>query len=223
MARSLGTALFRFAASGHLVLLLALVASPPAAAQVVQPVSGVVVDLHGSVAIYDQPGQVTGPLGVTADSLPRRGLGGAAGVHVYPFRFGGVTVGLGLSGLWTRGAATPTDTDGRPTGPAGETTLASLVPVLSFNFGTRDGWSYIGGGFGASTYTMRVRAAAEPSALPKVRTITFGAGARWFARPHLAFSFDVRWLALAAQTPAGDGGAPPKTTRMVASAGVSIR
>ncbi len=223
MARSLGTALFKFAASAHLVLLAALLASPPGAAQVVRPVSGLVVDLHGSVAIYDQPGQVTGPLGVTVESLPKRGLGARVGVHLYPARVGGVTLGLGAFGLWTRGAATPVNPEGQPTGPTGETTLMSLLPELSFNFGSRDGWSYVSAGLGGSIYRSRLRAAPEPSASPRVRTISFGGGARWFARPHLAFSFDLRWLALGAQAETRDTPARPKTTRFVASAGVSIR
>jgi hypothetical protein len=195
----------------------------PAPAQVVQPTGGLVVDLHGSVAIYDQPGQVTGPLGVTAESLPARGLGAAGRVHVYPVRVRGIVVGLGASGLWTRGTATPVDREGRPTGPSGETVLASLLPEVSLNFGTRDGWSYLGAGAGWSIYRSRLRAAPETTASPRVRTVSFGAGARWFARPHLAFSFDLRWLALGPQAATADTPARPKTTRLVASAGVSIR
>lgn len=195
----------------------------PAAAQVVQPLRGFVVDAHGAVALFDQPGQVTGPLGISKDSLPPRGLGAAAGAHVYPARLGHIVLGLGVSGLWTRGTATPVDREGRPTGPTGETSLLALVPHVSLNFGSHEGWSYISAGVGAAVYRSRLQADAVPPTPPRVRTIAFGAGARWFARPHLAFSFDLRWLALGPQPETADTPARPKTTRFVASAGVSIR
>lgn len=216
-------ALARLSRSVSLFVAASVFWAAPAAAQIVRPVGGFVVDAHGAVATFDQPGQVTGALGVTAESLPKRGLGARAAFHFYPARVGGVVVGLGVVGLWTRGSVTPVDREGRPSGPSGETTLMSLLPEISFNFGSRDGWSYVSAGFGGSIYRSRLQAASEATASPRVRTVAFGAGARWFARPHVAFSFDLRWLALGSQAATIDTPARPKTTRLVASAGVSVR
>jgi hypothetical protein len=50
-------------------------------------------------------------------------------------------------------------------------------------------------------------------------TINIGGGARWFAKQHLAFTFDVRFHRL----PAGSLGDATATTLIVASVGVSLR
>jgi hypothetical protein len=70
---------------------------------------------------------------------------------------------------------------------------------------------------------MRRTDVAAPSSVPRVQTINFGAGARWFARKHLAFSFDLRWYSLDAQAETAETPAVPRTTRLVASAGISVK
>jgi hypothetical protein len=126
-----------------------------------------------------------------------------------------VTFGIGASGFWSRGRRTAVDAAGKPVGPTVETRLASLAPQVSLNFGKRDGWSYISAGIGRSIYTMRRTDVAAPSSVPRVRTLNFGAGARWFARKHVAFSFDLRWYALDGQDETAETPAVPRTTRMV--------
>ena len=58
----------------------------------------------------------------------------------------------------------------------------------------------------------------------QLKTISYGGGARWFIKTHLAFSFDVRFYAINPGTPfvAGVLGSPRKTL-LVIGAGVSVR
>jgi hypothetical protein len=205
------------------------IASSPAAAQTAapltinQPIGWFVVDVHGVLGRYSQPNQVAAALGVAKADLPSLGIGAGAGVHVYPLRWGGVTFGAGVSAIWTRGLRTPTDTTGQATGPTVETKLAAITPQLSLNFGTRKGWSYISVGVGPAKYSMRLAAEAPPPSIPRVQALNYGAGARWFAKRHLAFSFDVRWYSLPEQAETAETPAVPRTTRMVFSAGISLK
>jgi hypothetical protein len=70
---------------------------------------------------------------------------------------------------------------------------------------------------------MRLGDSVGLSGLPRTRAVNFGAGARWFARRHLAFSFDLRWYSMQAQGATTVTPAVPRTTRMVFTAGISIR
>lgn len=215
-------------ASSPTVISIALAAlwtagATAARAQTAEPVGKFVADVHGVLARYDQPNHVAAQLGVAGTSLPGTGPGVGFGAHVYPLRWRNITVGMGVSGVWSRGRQTPTDPDGEATGPTVETTLAALAPQASLNFGTRNGWSYISGGVGPATYTMRLAASPTASSVPRVRAINFGAGARWFAKQHVAFSFDLRWYALDAQAATAETPERSRTTRMVFSAGISVK
>ena len=72
--------------------------------------------------------------------------------------------------------------------------FTAFTPQLSFNFGNGDGWSYISGGIGRGVWST-VPDAQQPLPADEERltTINYGAGARWFAKPHVAFTFDVRF------------------------------
>ena len=67
--------------------------------------------------------------------------------------------------------------------------LTSVTPQISFNFGTGDGWSYISGGIGPTIWSVvpEGRAALPPDE-ERLQTINYGGGARWFVKPHLAFT-----------------------------------
>jgi hypothetical protein len=54
-------------------------------------------------------------------------------------------------------------------------------------------------------------------------SINVGVGARWFAKAHLAFSFDVRVHIVSAGAAEGTVPATPRSTLLTASAGISLR
>jgi hypothetical protein len=56
-----------------------------------------------------------------------------------------------------------------------------------------------------------------------LKTINYGGGARWFAKKHLAFSFDVRFHAINPGTASGGFPPSPRTTFLVIGAGVSVK
>jgi hypothetical protein len=94
------------------------------------------------------------------------------------------------------------------------------APQLSFNFGHRRGWSYISGGISASRLTI---AQEGSSGGPRAQTIDYGGGARWFAREHLAFSFDVRFYAISPTFAEPGFPARGRARMLVVSAGISIK
>jgi hypothetical protein len=99
-----------------------------------------------------------------------------------------------------------------------------LSSQLSFNFGNGDGWSYISGGIGQSIWQIipdGANAAAPDE--ERIRTFNYGGGARWFAKPHLAFTFDVRVHAIDPGKPSAIGPGSPRTPLLVMGAGVSIK
>ncbi len=186
------------------------------------PIGPFAIDVHGALPRFDQSGFTAGELGVVKTTLPTWGLGVQLGAHWYPLRIAKVTVGIGGSMLFGRARKTPTDADGNATGPTIESRLIALSPQLSLNFGTGTGWSYISGGIGRSVFDTRLDTTPADNSR-KVRTIDFGGGARWFAKPHLAFSLDLRFYSIPAQPATATLTATPKTTRMVFSAGISIK
>jgi hypothetical protein len=95
---------------------------------------------------------------------------------------------------------------------------------LSLNFGTGHGWSYISGGIGQSTWSI-VPAAQEPfpSDSDRMRTVNYGGGARWFAKEHLAFSFDVRFYQIDPGTPYFGNPGSPRSVLVIIGAGVSVK
>ena len=204
--------------------LITLIAANPSDAQDPPPKIGpFVVDLHATVPQFPQDLQLAQSRGMTLAELPGRGLGVLAGVHIYPLRWRGITFGLGGEFATGRSRQTPTAAQ-TAVRPATER-LTTITPQLSFNFGTGNGWSYISGGLGRSTWAVvpqgQVGFAADSETL---KTISYGGGARWFMKTHLAFSFDVRFYAINPGTPffAGSLGSP-RTTLLVIGAGVSVR
>ncbi len=242
--------------AGFLILLLAL--APPAAAQAIGPPGPFVVDLRGTMAGLPDGGGFLPPVPSTT-VIPARGFGFDAGGHVYPIGFKRVRFGVGVSMLRARGTASPvkvpapkagsSSSSTSPKAPATPmpdiaTTFSGWAPQVSLNFGNHDGWSYLSAGVGQA----RIRTVATLSAfsdertIDQVRTMNFGGGARWFASPHVAFGFDVRFYKLAQTTATVPGPATaivngvtvpapatsltvttPKTSLMVISVGVSVR
>jgi len=180
------------------------------------------VDVHGTVPRFPSSPQLAESRGMTLAELPGAGLGLQLGLHLYPLRWRGVTFGIGAEVIGTRARQTPPPTNAglRST----EEKFLSAAPQLSFNFGTGNGWSYLSGGIGLSQWSL-LPAGEEPlpSDTERLKTINYGGGARWFAKPHLAFSFDVRFYAINPGSPYSNFPGTPRTTLMVIGAGVSFK
>jgi hypothetical protein len=205
-------------------VLLTVFAARPALAQDPPPRIGpFVVDLHATVPLFPQDLQLAQSRGMNLAELPGSGLGVQAGVHVYPLRWRAITFGIG--GEFAAGRARQTPQAAQTTVRPATERLTTITPQLSFNFGTGNGWSYISGGLGRSTWAVVPKGqegfAADSEAL---KTITYGGGARWFMKSHVGFSFDVRFYAINPGTPffAGALGSP-RTTLVVIGAGVSVK
>jgi hypothetical protein len=84
-----------------------------------------------------------------------------------------------------------------------------LAPAVAFNFGSGHGWSYVSAGIGA--FAMVLRPEVDRTCGPLMRVLTdlnYGGGARWFIKPHLAFSFDVRVYRSSLEARSGRTGQP---------------
>ena len=223
---------------GHLAfklssLILFLVLSTAAAARAQDPppkIGPFVVDLHATVPKYPSSPTLAASHDVVVAELPGRGLGVQVGGQVYFFRWRAVTFGIGGEYAASRGRKSPPDTQGSST--ATDTTalreteekFSSKGTALSFNFGTGHGWSYISGGIGQSTWSVIPDGrAALPSDQAQLKTINYGGGARWFAKAHVAFSFDVRFYAINPGPASLDFPGSPRTTMLVIGAGVSLK
>ena len=223
---------------GHLAikrssLILFLVLSTAAAARAQDPppkIGPFVVDLHATVPKYPSSPALAASHDVVVAELPGRGLGLQVGGQVYFFRWRAVTFGIGGEYAASRGRKPPPDAPGSSTATDATTlreteeTFSSKGTSLSFNFGTGHGWSYISGGIGQSTWSViPVGRAAFPSDQERLKTINYGGGARWFAKAHLAFSFDVRFYAINPGPAFLDFPGSPRTTMLVIGAGVSLK
>lgn len=187
--------------AGALVLLL--VAAEQAAAQAPEPPGPWTIDVRG--ATTGLPSDTAFFPSITTDTLvPSRGFGLDVGAHVYALTLGPSRLGVGLSYMRMRG-----------TTEAATTTVSTVVPQLSFNFGTRQGWSYLSAGLGrawvnTTTEQLTGTAARESDGL---NSVNFGGGARWFLTRHIGVGFDLRWHRISG---------PPRTTLMSAGAGFSV-
>ena len=206
-----------------LVLALETLLPSAAGAQPVGPPGPFALDARGTLARFHEDATVASSLGVSTENLPTRGLGLTAGAHWYPLR-GRVTLGVGGEMVWARDTRTLDVAEGSPIqAPTVTTRFSGITPQVSLNFGNRDGWSYLSVGLGRAKLSAERADAPFAQDASSVGTLNYGGGARWFARPHLAFTFDVRFYTVNAQEAAGDRPAFPKTRMMVVSAGISLR
>jgi hypothetical protein len=188
------------------------------------PLPIVAADVRAAIPRFKADPSIAGVLGVGAEDLPTRGLGFVAGAHVYPLRFDKITFGFGAEILGSRARRTRAPAaEGQPEGPTIETRFRAISPQISFNFGHRDGWSYISGGMGWASLTSE---RATPEARPddgRRKTINYGGGARWFAKKHLALSLDLRFYAVSPRTATAGQPGYPRMTVIVFSGGVAFR
>jgi hypothetical protein len=165
----------------------------------------------------------------TSARVPERGFGIDVGAHVYLLNIGASRLGLGAQFINIRSVteplapATATGTGTAVVTPAAgqrlQMDLRILTPQVSFNFGAREGWSYVSGGIGATevvTKTAGVITGRRES--ERLQSLNIGGGARWFLKPHLAFGFDIRLHRVAAGTAGPIEETPPPTTPPVTTA-----
>lgn len=209
-----------------LVLVAAIVcahAVPALAQEPPPPIPHVVLDVRGSVPKFTIEPQLAESRGLLVTQLPHRGLGADVGLHVYLFKWKAMTLGVGGQLTLTRGASAPLST-AQPALRGVTERFQSITPQLSFNFGDGDGWSYISGGIGPSQRTLVPDGSdLALSDEERLRTVNYGGGARWFIKPHVAFTLDVRLHQIDPGTPVLGFPGSPRSTLLVIGAGVSFK
>ncbi len=188
------------------------------------PIGPFVFDVRGSFPKFVTDPQLADSRGLSPNELPGRGLGLDLGAHVYLFTWRAITFGLGGQLTLARSHESPPEVSGVTLGRPVTERFTSIVPQLSFNFGTGNGWSYISGGMGPARWLL-VPDGEQPTAADEERltTINYGGGARWFTKPRLAFTLDVRFHAIAPGTAQRGFPGSPRTTMLIMGAGISIR
>jgi len=182
-----------------------------------------VIDLHGSLPRFPQDNtELAMSRGMGLAELPGTGLGLQAGVHMYPLKWKAITFGIG--GELATGRAKQTPAAGLDNVRSSVEEFTSIAPQLSFNFGTGNGWSYISGGIGTAIWALTPEGQEGfPADSDRLRTTNYGAGARWFMKSHVAFSFDVRVYTIDAGFSYFGLPASPRTVLLIIAAGVSLK
>jgi hypothetical protein len=205
-----------------LPVLIGCLVSSPAFAQTREPIPPFAADVRGFFAGLGEDPVTADYLAIDATMLPKRGLGGAVGLTLYPIRRQGFALGIGGEGLLAWGKSQPVDAAGTPAGPQVERRLQSLSGQLSFNFGHRDGWSYVSGGMGPMLFET-FAGDIPPESPPRDMTINFGGGARWFNTRHLAFCFDLRFYETKPALETATSHGRERKRLLILSAGVSFK
>jgi hypothetical protein len=208
-----------------LLLSIALLLPTAAFAQTAEPIGPFAADLRVVMPRFKEDVSVATALGVASTNLPTRGLGISGGVHWYPVRMGRlVTLGIGGEVLISRGSNTAEpETESGPEGPTVKTRFSSVSPQVSLNFGKRQGWSYLTGGFGWAGFRTELETSPVADGDSRPLAFNYGGGARWFAKEHLAVSLDLRFYAVGAQEATVGRPAYPSMTLMVISGGISVK
>lgn len=210
-------------------VLLVVLAAAPAAAQNSERLPWFVVDAYAAtVGLPQAEGWVPA---VAADSkFPGRAWGVSIGATVYPFRAGIFTFGVGgslIAGKGTGESLTLTSGSTTRVTPVVHTSITSLVPQVSLNFGRKLGWSYLSAGMGRSKVTSFSEAVGSTPGIevPEAwnQALNFGGGARWFMKPRLGAGFDVRFVKLGSRSATGMLPAARRTQMWNISAGISIQ
>jgi hypothetical protein len=205
-----------------LAALAAMTSSPQlVGAQAPAPIPWYVVDLHGITVNFPRNANLAFSRGLNLEELPGRGLGGDIALHIYPYKYRAVTFGIGGRAVIARAHQEQTQPSGQR---AVSERFTYLAPQLSFNFGTASGWSYISGGLAGGRWSIHPDGALpQPQDQERLLTIDYGGGARWFAKPHVAFSFDVRFYAINPGSPTSSLPGGPRSRLFVFGAGVSVK
>ena len=184
------------------------------------------VDVQGTLPKLPRDSVIAELRGLDPATLPAWGPGFNLGAYVYPLRSKNISVGVGASYQWVRATSTPEIPDGAAAdydpGPAVTTKFVSVSPTLTLNFGHRRGWSYLSGGLGPSTLTVS-RDDFDEEAGESQSTLSYGGGGRWFVKPHLAFSWDLRIYNIPVQEPSELSAGHPSGHMIALNIGVSFQ
>ena len=202
----------------------ALCAPTVAAQEPPPPIGPFVIDVRGTFPKFTNELQLAQSRGLGQSELPGVGIGIDVGAQLYVFKWRAMIVGIGGQLTAARSHSSAATVSGVTVSRAVTERLTSLGTQLSFNFGTGDGWSYLSGGIGTSKWSI-VPDAGEPLSVDddRIRTLSYGGGARWFIKPHLAFHFDVRFHAMDPGRPEFGLPGSPRTTLLILGAGISIK
>jgi hypothetical protein len=207
-----------------LVLAMMLTLGPPVRAQdAPSRIGPFVVDVRATFPKFkQQDAQLADSRGLDVSQLPGAGIGVDAAAHVYFLTWKAVTVGVGAQLTLARSHTPPPST---ADGPRSVTErFMAIAPQLSLNFGNGDGWSYLSGGVGPSVWSIIPEGqASTPADEERLKTVNYGGGARWFMKPGLAFTFDVRFYAIDPGTPQLGHAGSPRTTMVILGAGISVK
>jgi hypothetical protein len=206
------------------MLVLASLARPALAQDPPPPIPWAVIDLHASMPRFpsDDP-QLAESRNMNIAELPGTGLGVQVGLQLFPLHTRIVTFGVGGELAIGRATQTPATVPGGTALRPAQEHFKSLSPQVSLNFGNGSGWSYLSVGLSQSTWSLEPEGLGDylPNS-DKLKTLNFGGGGRWFIRPRLAFSFDVRFYAInpgfALTFPA-----TPRTRLLIIGAGISLK
>jgi hypothetical protein len=181
-----------------------------------------VFDVRGMFVPFSRNVELAENRGLRPLDTPGGGFGYDVGGHVYVFRWGQITFGLGGSYHASSADQRPGELSADPDGPTLRKRFSALSSQLSFNFGHRNGWSYLSGGLGSSRLSLYPTNAEEPPQRSS-NTLNYGGGMRWFLNARLAFTLDIRLYAISPL--AGLDGAPasPRMTQITFNAGASFR
>ena len=186
-----------------------------------RPIGRFVVDVRGAITPFGGTTEFAALRGFDGSITPGLGLGLEAGAHIYLYRWRVITFGLGGSVHASLGDRRASELDANPDGPTVRKQLVAVSPQLSFNFGSRDGWSYISGGLGNARLSLFALGTASTER--RTRSLNYGGGGRWFTNDHVALSLDLRFYALTPLEQTETEPASPRTTVMVFSIGASFR
>ena len=216
------------------------------AAQDDEPIGRYVIDVRGSTMNLGRNDELARARRLRANQLPSRGTAIDLGGHFYFLRLGPVTFGLGasiLSAAAQQPVVEPTADDPTPGFPQFTpqdptqddeelepiieglpvtSRFTAISPQITFNFGHRNGWSYVGGGLGTSRLNVYPQQPTTP-VQRGARTLNYGGGARWFLTPNVALSLDLRFFAISPLEQLGEQPGSPRQTLMAANIGVSVR
>ena len=228
---ALGSTIGRTGLAAAMAVLL--VANPAAAQAPKEGLPRFAIDLQaGPVGLPTAEGWI--PI-VSADTpVPGRAWGLSGGGNIYLLKLGVMTLGAGAHLATSRGkgealsivtgsGATAVTT----TTPVVITQITSILPQLSMNFGHKLGWSYLSAGYGRTKVSSSKSAVGEvPGTVVPAAwnpALNFGGGAKWFMKPHLGASFDVRFTKLSSRAATAALPSAKRTQMVTMSVGVSIQ
>ena len=187
-----------------------------------EPIGLYVIDLQGSFVPFSRNVELAENRELNPPDTPGAGAGYQVGAHVYPFRWHIITFGIGASFHSSLADQRPGERSPNPDGPTLRKRFTAVAPQLSFNFGGRDGWSYLSGGIMPSRLSLFPSNTESPEQKTS-GTLNYGGGVRWFINDRVAFSIDLRLYAISPIEQVGDTPGSPRMTQMTLNVGASFR